>query len=229
MTSRRKLPPDLAARVAHIRGKLTAFHDDGKRLFATSSFQTQSAVLLHILGGLPFKIPVLFLDTGYHFPETLRYRDQLMDAFWLDLIILRPAIPKSEQRNARGELLYTSDPDRCCDFNKVQPLLGVFRDYDIWINGVRRDQTEVRRQMQEEEEDGRGIHRYHPLLDWTAAMIEEYIERLRLPRHPLAPGAADSVGCEPCTTLIPGAGRQGRWAGMKKTECGLHTHPDKKP
>lgn len=218
-----KLPPDLAARVERIRDRLTAFHAAGRRLFATSSFQTQSAVLLHLLGGLPFKVPVLFLDTGYHFPETLRYRDRLTAEFGLNLVILRPAIPKSEQRNARGELLYTSDPDRCCDFNKVQPLVGVFREYDLWVNGVRRDQTEVRRQMAEEEQDGRGIHRYHPMLDWTAAMIEVYLQLFDLARHPLAPGVTDSIGCEPCTTRSLGPGREGRWAGMKKTECGLHT------
>ncbi len=215
--------PDFSGHLERIRTKLTSFHADGRRMFATSSFQTQSAVLLHILGGMPFKIPVLFLDTGYHFPETLRYRDQLTSEFGLKLVILRPSVPKSEQRNAKGDLLYTSDPDRCCDFNKVQPLLGVFRNYDLWVNGVRRDQTEVRRQMAEEEEDSRGVHRYHPMLGWTAAMINAYIDLFNLPRHPLAPGATDSVGCEPCTTLTPGLGRQGRWAGMKKTECGLHT------
>lgn len=201
---------------------------EGKKIFATSSFQTQSAALLHMLSRIETKIPIYFINTGYHFPETIEYKEELTRILKIDVIDLWPSIPKSHQRNTKGQLLYTSEPDRCCYFNKIQPLEAILGNYDIWVSGVRRDQTAVRRNMKKREQGTRGITRYHPMLDWTAEMIEAYIKMFDLPRHPLGPLVSSaSIGCEPCSNLaeMPEIeySRAGRWTGLKKTECGLHT------
>jgi len=201
---------------------------EGRKVFATSSFQTQSAALLHILSRTKAKIPVYFINTGYHFPETIKYKEELTGVLGINVIDLWPSVPKSHQRNAKGRLLYTSEPDRCCYFNKIQPLEAILGDYDIWISGVRRDQTAVRREMKETERGVHGILHYRPMLDWTVEMVEAYIEMFDLPRHPLGPSASSaSIGCEPCSNLTGMFEiehyRAGRWTGLKKTECGLHT------
>lgn len=214
---------DIDRSVAEITGRIHEFAANGMRLCATSSFQTQSIPLLHMLSLSQSSVPVFFINTGYHFPETLRYRDVLAERLKLDVRDLTPAVPKSEQRNAKGQLLYITDPDRCCYYNKTSPLAEVLAVFDVWISGVRRDQTEVRQTMKKEEPGINGVMRYHPLLDWDAEAVESYIERYGLPRHPLAPHVTGmSIGCEPCTDLAQAA-RNARWSGLRKTECGLHT------
>lgn len=202
--------------------KFAAYRGGGGTAFASSSLQTQSVPLLHLIAKLWPEMPVYFVNTGFHFPETLEFRDTIIRELGVNIIDLKPLVPKIQQRGAGGALLYTHDPDRCCQFNKIQPLEAMIDRYDIWVNGVRRDQTAVRKQMPEEETLPNGSVRYHPMLDWTADMIETYIQLFNLPRHPLAPNATGSVGCEPCTTL-DNAGRGARWDGLRKTECGLHT------
>lgn len=208
-----------------IQERVLAYQRTGQRLFATTSFQSHSVALLHILSRIDREIPVYYADTGYLFPATLTFRDRLHDLLGLEFKGLRPAVPKSQQRDSHGALMFTWDPDRCCDLNKVRPLEPVLASHDVWINGVRADQGEVRRAMQVEQPGAFGCLRYHPMLDWSGGMVQAYIAEHALPPHPPAADGYLSIGCEPCTRkLMDGYDeRTSRWYGLKKTECGLHT------
>ena len=207
-----------------IRNKLQKFIQDGKCIFVTSSFQTQSIALLHIISQTDQSIPVYFINTGYHFPETIVYKNNVASILGLNVIDLMPLIPKSNQRDDKGNLLFTFDPDYCCYVNKVQPVEPLLDKYDIWVSGVRADQNNLRSSFSVlQPTSGRAV-RYHPLLDWSAEDIDKYLEKFALPAHPLGKKGYKSIGCEPCTKPIKDENiRDGRWYGMKKTECGLNT------
>ncbi|MCD4687396.1 MAG: phosphoadenylyl-sulfate reductase [Anaerolineae bacterium] len=194
-------------------------------LAATSSFQTQSVALLHIISQVAPQTPVLFLDTGYHFPETLAYRDQLMTGFGLTLRVVRPAIDQAEQMQQHGDALYRRDPDLCCHINKVEPLQRALRDLGAWISGIRRDQTANRATAEPIEVLPDGRVKINPLVAWTHKDLWRYINRHDLPAHPLFSQGYLSVGCAPCTQPVSAGQdeRAGRWSGSGKTECGLHT------
>jgi phosphoadenosine phosphosulfate reductase len=170
--------------------------------------------------------PVVFLDTGYHFPETLLFRDEVVANFGIkNLISLKSPTPKSMQMDSSGKLLYTSDADHCCYINKTQPMDEFLRSYDVWINGVRADQGSTRAKMSEIEKAPHGTVRLHPMLDWTERQVYAYLRENDLPRHPLDSKGYLSVGCEPCTRKIDPdmTEREARWYGLNKVECGLHT------
>ncbi len=139
--------------------QIRVYQSKGLSLIASSSFQTQSLPLLHILSQLDDPIPIVFINTGYLFPETLDFRDHIVSHFGLRLREIRPAISKSEQRDSEGQLLYVNHPDRCCDLNKVAPMERVLAGVDIWISGVRSDQTSARRQLQVEQPGPNGVLR----------------------------------------------------------------------
>ena len=207
-----------------MKERLREWEDEGKRIFVTSSFQTHSIPLLHMLDRTGVQVPIYFLDTGYLFPETLSYKDRIQELISLPIHPLRSEIPKHLQRDNEGALLFTSDPDRCCYLNKTLPLEPILASHDIWISGVRRDQNANRKRMKEEERTPNGVLRFHPLLDWTAKDIYAYIKQHELPRHPLENQGYLSIGCEPCTRKHDlQSERDARWAGLNKTECGLHT------
>lgn len=208
-----------------IERRIKLYRHQEKKLFATSSFQTQSVALLHIISRIDKSIPIYFINTGYLFPETITYKDDLVRQFGLNVIDLMPQVPKILQRDAKGNLLFTSDPDYCCYLNKIQPLDPILADYDVWINGVRADQSKVRAELYEEDFAPHNVLRFHPMLDWTKQMLYQYIREYNLPRHPLDDKGYVSIGCEPCTAKISldNDERAGRWKGMKKNECGLNT------
>jgi phosphoadenosine phosphosulfate reductase len=208
-----------------IYSKLKEYQEKGLKLFTSSSFQTHSIVLLHLLSEFDNTIPVYFINTGYHFPETMTYRDQIADLFKLNVQVVASTTPRNMQKDAEGRLLFTSDPDYCCYLNKVQPLDAVLPNYDIWINGVRGDQSAVRKSFAVEQPAPHNTIRFHPMLDWDMRMIEKYIKEFQIPRHPLEAKGYLSIGCEPCTRKldIETYNRQGRWFGLNKTECGLNT------
>ncbi len=195
------------------------------RLVMTSSFQTQSVALLHILSRARPEIPVIFLDTGYHFPETLAYRDDLVARFGLNVQDVRPATSQAEQGRQHGDALYRRDPDLCCYINKVEPMQRALRDLDAWMTGIRRDQTAHRASAQPVELLADGRVKVNPLVAWTHKDLWTYINRHELPAHPLFSQGYLSVGCAPCTQPVgtDGDERAGRWNGSGKTECGLHT------
>ncbi len=208
-----------------IERQIKLYKHQGKRLFATSSFQTQSVVLLHIISQIEKSIPVYFMNTGYLFPETTQYKDLLQKKFGLNIIDLKPIVPKILQKDNQGNLLFTSDPDYCCFLNKVQPLDSVLAENDVWINGVRADQSKVRSELFVEDFAPHNVVRFHPMLDWTKQTVYAYIKEYDLPRHPLDEKGFVSIGCEPCTRkmIITDDERMGRWFGLNKTECGLNT------
>ena len=215
----------LHSEVERIHQRLLSYQLAGKRLFASSSFQTHSIPLLHIIAAFDRSIPIYFLDTGFHFPETRLFRDQVSNLLGLHLKILTSPVPKAAQKDGKGNFLFTSDPDRCCYLNKVLPLEPVLKSNDVWISGVRKDQTQYREGLASEEPGAHDTLRYHPILDWDARMIWSYREQHQLPEHPLEQAGYLSIGCIPCTRkFIESSGdRAGRWAGMTKEECGIHT------
>jgi phosphoadenosine phosphosulfate reductase len=201
-----------------------AWETFGAGVVASSSFQTQSVALLHMIGQVCPEMPVIFLDTGFHFPETLAYRDDLQKRFNLNITIMRAQIDKSELFRQYGEGLYRRDPDLCCYINKVEPMQRALKDKQGWISGVRRDQTANRKTLQILEPQPSGLLKIHPMLNWDRRQLWTYINRHDLPAHPLLSKGYMSVGCAPCTRPV-GDGedeRAGRWAGTGKTECGLH-------
>jgi phosphoadenosine phosphosulfate reductase len=208
-----------------IKDKITQYKQEGKALFTSSSFQSHSLVMLHILSRIDNSIPIYFINTGYHFPETVKFRDHITQLFGLNTIDLKSEVPKHMQRDSEGRLLFTSDPDHCCYLNKTQPMDSVLRSFDVWINGVRADQSAVRAAMKVEQPAPYNTIRFHPMLDWNSKMIWEYQKEYKLPTHPLEEKGYVSIGCEPCTRrLDPGMQeREARWYGLKKVECGLHT------
>lgn len=207
---------------------LASFRKEEKRPFITSSFQTHSLPMLHVLSKIEPEIPVYFLQTGFHFPQTLAFRDHVAKAFDLNIMNVESHVPKIQQRNGIGNFYFTSDPDYCCFLNKTQPMQPLLDQYDVWVNGVRADQNANRKNLNPIEETRQRALRYHPMLDWTKQEIWEYIGKMDLPRHPLDSQGYMSIGCEPCTMKPSLDDRDGRWLGQQKTECGLHTELVKK-
>jgi phosphoadenosine phosphosulfate reductase len=194
------------------------------RIAASSSFQTQSVALLHIISRVRPELPVLFIDTGYHFPETLAYRDQLIAQFGLNVQVIKRA-DDLVNRDQQGTPLYLRDTQLCCYVNKVEPMQQALAGLDAWVTGIRRDQTENRRNAQPVEHLANGTYKINPLVAWTDRDLWTYIHQHDLPVHPLFHQGYASVGCAPCTRPVQAGedSRAGRWAGTNKTECGLHT------
>tara|TARA_Y100001972_G_C7664717_1_gene335808 strand:- start:3500 stop:4156 length:657 start_codon:yes stop_codon:yes gene_type:complete len=208
-----------------IEQQLRKYKEEGKKLFSTSSFQTHSLVMLHIISRIDNSIPVYFLNTGYHFPETVSFKDQIASEFRLQVKEVKSSMPRYMQKDHEGRLLFTSDPDHCCYINKTAPTEHLLRNHDIWINGVRADQSAVRKSMKVEQPAPFDSLRFHPMLDWSIKEIYSYIREHNLPRHPLDAKGYLSIGCEPCTRRLDPEmqEREARWYGMNKVECGLHT------
>lgn len=206
---------------------LRAWTEFGPDVAVSSSFQTQSVPLLHMIARVVPALPVIFLDTGYHFPETLEFRDRLVREWGLNLRIAGARIGRSEFIRSHGDDLYRRDPDLCCYINKVEPMREAVAGLRAWISGIRRDQTVERSAARVVELDATGMVRVHPLLEWTGADVATYMAVHELPMHPLAARGYPSVGCAPCTSPVSSEEdpRAGRWRGTAKTECGLHTAP----
>ena len=211
--------------VEQIGRKLEEFKRSGKKAFTSSSFQSHSIPLLHLISRFDKDIPVYFLNTGFHFPETIAFRHEIEELLGLNVIDLVSPVAKTGQRDEQGKFFFANNPDHCCYLNKVLPLEPVIEKHDVWISGVRRDQTKFRSQLQDEEVLNDGKLRYHPMLDWTSKMIWEYRKEFNLPQHPLEAKGFLSIGCMPCTRSVEESseGRGGRWAGMSKEECGIQT------
>ena len=211
--------------ISEIKSKIQQYRAEGKRMFTTSSFQTHSLVMLHILSKIDPTIPVYFINTGYLFPETIAFRDEIAEQFGLNIIDLKPSTPKYLQREPNGKLMFTTDPDHCCYLNKTQPMEAVLTVFDVWINGVRADQSATRKAMKVEQPSPHNSIRFHPMLDWNAKKIWQYVREHDLPRHPLDSNGYLSIGCEPCTRKLDPEmqEREARWFGLNKVECGLHT------
>ena len=194
------------------------------RVALMSSFGAESAVLLHIAATVDRNVPVVFLDTGKLFPETLAYRAELADRLRLtDVRSITPDRERLAELDRHGALWMTN-PDMCCQIRKTEPLKRALTGFDAWFNGRKRFQNAVRSSLQVFEADGERI-KINPLADWSSDDLRAYSERHRLPSHPLVSRGYPSIGCVPCTTKVePGEDpRAGRWRGLEKAECGIHT------
>lgn len=189
-----------------------------------SSFGAESAALLHLVASVDPSVPVLFLDTGKHFPETLAYRDLLVERLGLtDFRNLQPDPALIEKRDGTG-LRWSYDPDGCCEIRKVLPLAAGLAGFHATITGRKAFQASTRAALPRFELDGDRL-KINPLADWTKADLDAYFAAHALPVHPLVAQGYPSIGCAPCTSVVkPGEDpRAGRWRGWDKTECGIHT------
>ncbi len=191
----------------------------------SSSFQTQSMPLLHMATRLKRGLPVFYLDTGYHFWESLIFREQIASQWHLNVIDLYRDNRWDVFVRQHIRTLPTQDPNLCCYIHKVMPMQKALKDIKAWISGIRRDQTSVRAHAKILELQDDGLLKIHPLLNWTKADVKRYTEENDLPSHPLLEKGYRSIGCAPCTIAIGQNEdeRAGRWSGRGKTECGLHT------
>ncbi len=196
-----------------------------------SSFGAESAVLLHLIAQVDPSLPLLFLETGKHFPETLTYRDTLVER--LGLTGLRNLKPDPAALAAKDEtgLRWSYDPDGCCEIRKVIPLAGALAGFDATITGRKAFQSSTRANLprfEVDSSDAQGRLKINPLIDWSGEDVQAYFEEHNLPRHPLVAEGYPSIGCAPCTSKVaPGEDpRSGRWKGWEKTECGIHTPTD---
>jgi phosphoadenosine phosphosulfate reductase len=195
----------------------------------TNSFQAEDMVVLHIVRQTLPNVPVIFLDTGYHFAEVYEYRDRMARDWSLNLINLLPEITVAEQESQFG-ILNQTDPSRCCGIRKVKPLFTALENYALWFTGMRREQAKSRATMQLTESfklpSGNHIRKISPLADWTSKDVWAYVTQHNIPLLSLYDKGYSSIGCEPCTSLPldPNDPRSGRWRGQKQ-ECGIHIQP----
>ncbi|RFB79654.1 phosphoadenylyl-sulfate reductase [Methylovirgula sp. 4M-Z18] len=193
------------------------------RVAIVSSFGADSVALLHLAAQVAPETPVIFLDTGHLFPETLAYRDAVIARLGLtDVRSIQPDPADLAQKDEEN-FLWASDPDGCCHIRKVLPLAKALRGFDAWISGRKAFQAATRAALPMFEADS-GRVKINPLVRWTGADIKAYLAQHDLPRHPLVAQGYPSIGCIPCTSKIrPGEDeRAGRWRGRAKTECGIH-------
>ena len=191
----------------------------------SSSFQTQSVPLLHMVSQIDRNLLIYFVDTGYHFWETAIFREQLASEWQLNVLDLYRDTRWDVFARQRTRTLPLEDPNLCCYIHKVQPMQAALKDMLAWISGIRRDQTATRAQAKILELQDDGLLKVNPLLNWTKSNVKRYMEEHNLPSHPLLAKGYRSVGCAPCTVAIgvDDDERAGRWQGRGKTECGLHT------
>lgn len=192
----------------------------------TCSFQAEDVLLLKLTQELHPGIPVLFLDTGYHFAETYAYRDRIARDWNLNLINLIPKHSVVEQEAEHG-ILHQLAPDRCCALRKVEPLFKAVGEYKVWLTGLRREQARSRAALEEVAQftlpSGKSVLKLSPFADWTTRDVWQLCAHFGIPLLPLYQRGYTSIGCEPCTSLPldPNDPRSGRWAG-RKVECGIH-------
>ncbi len=219
----------LDAKLAHVHEQLKQAFTDAPGIddaCLTCSFQAEDVLLLKLAMKLRPELPVLFLDTGYHFAETYDYRDRIAREWKLRLINLLPRQTVAEQQAEQG-LLYQTAPDRCCAARKVEPLFRAVANYKVWITGLRREQAKTRATLEESAPftlpSGQQVLKLSPLAHFTTADVWHACEELEIPLLPLYARGYSSIGCEPCTSLPleGGDARSGRWGG-RKVECGIH-------
>jgi phosphoadenosine phosphosulfate reductase len=207
--------------------------DDGLQQSAcfTCSFQAEDVIVLHLLQKRLPDIPVLFLETGYHFQQTYAFRDELVGDWGLNLVNVLPERTVPEQESKFG-ILYREDPTKCCQLRKVDPLFKALEPFDIWFTGLRREQSVTRKNLKKVElhrlPTGKTLSKVSPLADWSWGQVWEYTAAQKLKYLPQYDQGYLSIGCEPCTAVPedPNNPRSGRWGG-RKLECGIHTFSER--
>ena len=197
----------------------------------TSSFQTEDMVVLHMLRRFLRDVPVIFLETGYHFKELIAYRDRMVKEWGINLVNAMPSTTVAEFEGQFGKL-HIVQPTECCRVRKVEPLMRSLEPFDWWFTGLRREQSPTRAGLKKVEDHrtptGKQMKKVSVLADWDWDRVAKYAETEGIPRLELYDRGYTSIGCEPCTA-IPETGadpRSGRWGG-KKLECGIHTFSEK--
>jgi len=217
---------EMKAKLNDLRGTLAREVTSKQDVCLTCSFQAEDVLLVKLAIEFNPELPILFLDTGYHFRETYEYRDRIEKEWNLNLINLLPEQSVAEQESEFG-ILYKSAPDQCCNFRKVQPLFKAVANYRVWLTGLRREQAKSRAALEESAlftlPAGRKILKLAPLAAWTTRDVWYACQHLSIPLLPLYERGYTSIGCEPCTMLPsdPRDPRSGRWSG-NKVECGIH-------
>jgi phosphoadenosine phosphosulfate reductase len=197
------------------------------RACLTCSFQAEDIIVLDLLRQRLPNIPVLFLETGYHFAETYEFRDRLAKEWQLNLVNVVPRKTVEQQESELG-ILYRMEPTKCCQLRKVEPLLEALEPFEIWFTGLRREQSPTRKNLKKVEQHrlpvGKTLLKVSPLADWTWGQVWEYTGGKGLSYLPQYDQGYLSIGCQPCTAIPddPRNPRSGRWSG-KKLECGIHT------
>ena len=197
----------------------------------TCSFQAEDMVVLDLLRASLPQVPVIFLETGYHFADTYQFRDRIAQEWRLNLVNALPRQTVKQQESELG-VLYRSDPAKCCQLRKVEPLMASLEPFEIWFTGLRREQSPTRKNLKKIEHhrlpSGKILLKVSPLADWTWAQVWEYTGKHQLNYLPQYDRGYSSIGCEPCTAIPddPANLRSGRWGG-KKLECGIHTFSEK--
>ncbi len=205
-----------------------AWRDLGPAVAMSTAFGPSGVVLVDMAQRVVPELPVFTIDTGYLFSETLALKKRIEARYDIQIESLRPRLSVPEQDRACGPELYGRDPDRCCAMRKVEPLQRKLAGLDGWVAGLRRDQSDTRAGVRVVEgyriSGGRTIAKVNPLAGWTRKQVWDYIVDNDLPYNPLMDQGYSSIGCRPCTKpAAPGANeRAGRWAGTRKTECGMH-------
>jgi phosphoadenosine phosphosulfate reductase len=205
--------------------------NENARVCLTSSFQAEDMAVLHLLRKRIPDVPVLFLDTGYHFSQTYEYRDRMAREWSLHLVNVLPKQTVPEQESAFG-ILYRGDPTRCCQLRKVDPLLGALEPFDVWFTGLRREQSPTRKNLKKVElhrlPTGKTLWKVSLLADWNWEQVWHYVNANNISHLPQYDEGYLSIGCRPCTALPadPNNPRSGRWGGTK-LECGIHTFSER--
>jgi phosphoadenosine phosphosulfate reductase len=221
-----QITTDVEVKLERVRSVLSRELTGTHGACLTCSFQAEDVLLTRLALDFDPEIPILFLDTGYHFAETYAYRDRIAREWRLNLRNLLPEKTVPEQEAEHG-LLYQSAPDQCCKLRKVEPLFKAVAEYRVWLTGLRREQAKSRASLEESAlftlPGGRQVLKLAPLADWSTRDVWNACEALQIPLLPLYARGYSSIGCEPCTTLPldPNDPRSGRWAG-RKVECGIH-------
>ena len=197
--------------------RIREIYHDFDRILLTSSFGTTAVFQLHLFYKQQIRQSVHFIDTTFHFEETLTYKNELQKLFNLEII---DVIPDEDWNSIAHETeLWKIDPDQCCRINKVNPFEKIKEGYDLWISGLMRWQSNHREKLNIFERR-KGIIKFYPILDVSEKEAMDYIKKHKLPIHPLKLFGYESIGCKHCT--LKGKKRKGRWAQTVKTECGLH-------
>lgn len=219
---------DLEAADARSILEWTYTHFDPERVGLSTAFGPSGVALMHLASTVYPGARVFFIDTGFHFPETLQMVDRIRERLPVDLQVITPTLSVDEQARRHGDALYVINSDKCCALRKVEPTQRMLKGLDVWFTALRRDQGPSRANtpvVQRKTVDGRPLLKIAPMVRWTQRDVWAHLFAHELPYNPLHDQDYPSVGCQPCTQPVSAGQdeRAGRWAGKGKTECGLHT------
>lgn len=205
-----------------------AHEEFGNGLAMTTAFGYSGIVLMSFIKDIIPDLPIYFIDTRFHFEETLKLAEKIEKEWKLNIIKISTQYTEEELKEIMGREAYKTNPDLCCNYRKVEPLLRILKTKSAWLSSIRRDQAVTREKIDVIEIDARGSVKINPLYNWTKDQTWMYIRKYDMPYNPLHDQSYPSIGCKPCTSPVDkgGSERDGRWRGMPKVECGIHVTKD---